>query len=557
MDVRRRVFRQLIGSLVYEDALRYTENPGWFTVDGAGVRYTFTATRRYGFDRVTLTGDPVLREHDGRVAEAESVTRFLAEVRPALTADDECLARFAHELEETLLKDTAAQAARTGVLAGAEYDVLEGAITDGHRYHPAYKSRIGFDLDDNRAHGPEFAQPIRPLWLAAHRSITDVATADGLDEGAFLAAQFGRPDDEFTLLPVHPWQWREQVQHAFADQLRTSQLRVVGEDPHAFTAQQSIRTLSCRDDPLRPYLKLALSIVNTSTSRVLAPHTVRNAPAVSDWLRRVVASDEFLRDELRLILLGEVMGTAVVPEPPAEFARHRTYGTLACIWRDSLHRHLDPGERAVPFTGLTACDLDGTPLIDSWVRALGLREWLGLLVEVAVIPLLHLLFRHGIALESHAQNMVLVHRGGIPARVALKDFHDGVRFSRDHLAEPRLCPSLADPPAHHVNANSFLETDDLGQVVDFLLDAFCFVNLGELAIFLTDHYDLDEREFWAIVRDGVRAYQKRFAELEDRFALFDVFKPRLAVEKLTTRRLLPDTEVRTHEVRNPLVESGC
>jgi siderophore synthetase component len=127
-----------------------------------------------------------------------------------------------------------------------------------------------------------------------------------------------------------------------------------------------------------------------------------------------------------------------------------------------------------------------------------------------------------------------------------------VRFARAQLAQPQLCPQLAPMPAHHQNRNSFLETDDLDLVADFLLDAFFFINIGELGIFLADAYDLPERDFWAIVSDVVAGYQRRFPELADRFALFDVRKPTIAVEKLTTRRLLPDTELRLHAVPNPL-----
>ncbi|MGH2941819.1 MAG: IucA/IucC family protein, partial [Solirubrobacteraceae bacterium] len=409
--------------------------------------------------------------------------------------------------------------------------------------------------------------PLRPLWLAARRAITEVTVSEALDEEPFLREQLGgaaldafaaaieaagEETSDFTLVPVHPWQWRETVAGAFAGRLAAGDLLVLGEDPQPFVAQQSIRTLACVDAPQRPYLKLALSIVNTSTSRVLAPHTVRNAPLVSGWLRRVAGGDPFLRDELRTVLLGEVMGSAVDPRPAADLARARSYGALACIWREPLHPRLDPGERAVPFNGLTARERDGTPLIAPWVDALGLRGWLAGVIGASAVPLVHLLCRHGIALEAHAQNMVLLHRDGVPTRVALRDFHDGVRFSRAALAEPELCPELAPPPSHHQNRNSFLETDDLDLVADFLLDAFLFVNLGELAIFLADAYDLDEREFWAIVDQTIAAYQRRFPELEERFALFDVRKPAIAVEKLAMRRLLPDTELRLHRVPNPL-----
>ena len=572
-QVRRRLMRQLLESLLYEGLLvaRATSD-GCYAVDGTdehgnAVCYLFTATRRYGFDRIRLGPQPVLRCAPGDTVEADSTTRLLSEVRHGLNADEVGVATFARELEQTLVKDALAQyvrAERGDTLHGADYDTLESAITDGHPYHPAYKSRIGFDLADNLAWGPEFAGSIHPLWLAAHRGVATVTVSAGLGEAAFLREQLGPTTVErfhqrirragadprrYALLPVHPWQWRERISHAFAALLRHRELIVLGEDPHTHLAQQSIRTLACRDVPGRAYLKLSLSIVNTSTSRVLAPHTVTNAPRISEWLAGVLAGDAYLRDELRLILLGEVLGVAVDPAPVSGLLRDDIYGALACIWRESLHRYLVPGEQAVPFTGLTSRELDGTPLVDPWVRAFGVRRWVEQLIAVAVLPLVHLLQGHGIALEAHAQNMILVHVAGRPARLAVKDFHDGVRFSRAVLADPGRCPSLAGTPAHHPNRNSFVETDDLDLVTDFLLDALCFINLGELAMLLADVYTFHEREFWAVVREAIQTYHRRFPEFASRF---DVFKPTIAVEKLTTRRLLPDTELRLHAVPNPL-----
>jgi siderophore synthetase component len=71
-------------------------------------------------------------------------------------------------------------------------------------------------------------------------------------------------------------------------------------------------------------------------------------------------------------------------------------------------------------------------------------------------------------------------------------------------------------------------------------------------MFLEDRFDLAEERFWALARRVIEAHRRRFPELAERAARFDVLAPAVSVEQLTTRRLVPDTEVRLHRVRNPL-----
>lgn len=555
--VRQRVLAQLVASLVAEDALRVERDGTSYTVRGAAT-YTFTA-REHGFGRVRVHG-PVLREGEP----ARSPTRFLDEVGALLDADPDRLPGFARELEETVLKDALAQHARPSgpIDPTAGHDALEALASDGHRYHPAYKSRLGFDVADQLAYGPEFAPDVHPVWLAVDAAIATVSPSStapvGSDPQALWTAQLagsGLTVPPGTVpVPVHPWQWREVVARAFAPELASGAIRVLGRDAHGYRPQASIRTLACAHAPELPTAKLALSITNTSTARGLAPYTVRNAARVSDWLAALVEGDPVLSGKARVIVLREVLGVSVgAGAGPLERDRE---GALSVIWRESLHAHLDPGEHAVPFPGLAARSPEGVPLVEPWIRERGARTWARELAEVAVVPLVHLLVRHGVALESHAQNMLLVHAGGRPVRVALKDFHDGVRFSRAELADPAACPPLEAPPAHHANANSFLETDDLGAVTGFLLDALCFVNLTDVAHLLAEDYGLAEADFWAEVVGAVRAHAARVPEFAARLARFDVFAPTLEVEKLTARRLHPDTEVRLRTVRNEWAVTG-
>jgi siderophore synthetase component len=528
-EVSRRVMRQLIESLVYEGVITSSG------VAGEDFAYCWTEGRRFSFDRVRVGPDPVVRiGPGGALQEAISPRRFLEEIDLVVPADPQRRQAFGVELLQTVVNDTAARRHWMGEgrrVVGAVYDDLESLVVDGHRYHPSYKSRVGFNALDNAEYGPEFGRPIRPVWVAVHR-----------DRVAWFGAPGVAPErvGEHVALPVHPWQWRRHAPTTWAPLLADGTIVPLGTDGDEYRAQQSIRSLANGTRPDHPTLKLALSIVNTSTARTLAPHTVANAPLVTGWLERIAATDPYLR-ELRPALLGERLGVVHSPE-------------LAAIWRDSLHRYLAVGEQAAPLTALTHVDATGEAFIAPWVKEYGVEPWVARLLEVVVTPVLHFLVAHGIALEAHAQNLILIHAGGQPRRLALRDFHDGVRFSAAGLADPAGRPALQATPAEHfvVNRNSYLEAERDDEVRDFAHDCLFFVNLAELAMFLEDRFDLAEERFWSLARRVIEDHRRRFPDLAARAARFDVLAPEVSVEQLTTRRLLPDTEVRLQRVRNPL-----
>jgi siderophore synthetase component len=543
---QRRVLGRLVESLVYEGAVRPQSEPGRGSRDrlrlvgrdraGDPVVYSWAARRRYSFGRLRLGPETLWRAPAGQPpGEALSPRLFLDEIATLLAAAPERRNAFAAELERTVANDAQARrhwraAARRA--AGASFDDLEGLVVEGHPYHPSYKSRLGFDAADNAAFGPEFAQPIRPVWVGLRRDLVELAAVPGL-----------RPDvvDDRVVLPVHPWQWRRHATTTWADLQASGALVAFGSGEDDYRAQQSIRSLANISCPEEATLKLALSIVNTSTARTLAPHAVANAPLITAWLQGIAARDPYLGRELRPVLLGERLGVAHSPE-------------LGAIWRESVHSYLGPGEEAAPFTALIHVDAIGEPFIAGWVKEQGVEAWTKRLLTVAVLPVLHFLVAHGIALEAHAQNLLLIHAGGRPRRLALRDFHDGVRFCAGGLAEPAARPALRPTPPEHlrVNRNSYLEAQSDEEVRDYVHDCLFFVNLAELAMFLEDRFELAEERFWALARRVVEDHRRRFPDLAGRADRFDVLAPEVAVEQLTTRRLLPDTEVRLQHVRNPL-----
>ncbi|WP_308366758.1 MULTISPECIES: IucA/IucC family protein [unclassified Microbulbifer] len=572
VQARRRVLRQLIQALIYEKTLEVSERPEGGEIlfsfsgrdrDGEALTYSCRGIRRPGFGRIRLNAEPVIRTDGAGAREADSISRFLDELRGSFTVHPEYLERFKRELESTAVKDAMAlqhSARDSRCLREGDYDDVESRLGDAHPYHPCYKSRMGFDVRDNREFGPEFSPIVRPIWLAVRKKHCAAAPCQDallptelggscLEEMRRQLVALGESPDDYRLMPVHPWQWRRVIAEEYGWDLHHRHIVVLGESGDVYRPQQSIRTLANISSPHSCYLKLALNILNTSTTRGLAEHTVVNAPAISEGLKAIAGEDEYLSGRLRTVFLGEIAALSYrSPVSPA------APGSLACIWRESLHSHLDAGESALPFSAITALDRDGVPLIDPWVRRFGARPWLEQLLQAAVTPLVHMLYAHGIALESHGQNMILLHRGGTPVRVALKDFHDGVRFLRADADRLQHFSLLRETPEEHLgnNRSSYIHAAEADDVRDFLYSAFFSMNLSELALFFSEYYALEESGFWTMTGECIARYQAEFPELEESFSRFDLFARQVAVEAHTRRRLQSEKVLRINRVDNPL-----
>nr|WP_167377988.1 IucA/IucC family protein [Pseudomonas floridensis] len=583
--VQRRVIGQLLQTLLYEAALPYTcvslnEQRHMFVValqdaEQSPVEYRCNGLLSASFELIRLDHASLERVDKNGRRSVPDLHLALAELLSPFK-DSPHLARFIQEIEQTQLKDL--QARNQGYQPAKpahqlDVDALEQHFMDAHSYHPCYKSRIGFSLADNVRYGPEFASPIAVVWLAVARPHASVGHVRSMDFPAFvreelgeqrwqtfeqkLAAQ-GKSIDDYQLMPVHPWQWDNLTVSTFFPELASGELIYLGTSADVYQAQQSIRTLANVSDPKKPYVKLSMSMTNTSSTRILARHTVLNGPIIADWLQHLIGTDSTAR-ELDFVILGEVAGVSFDYRHLPESRSAQTYGTLGAIWRESLHQYLRADEQAVPFNGLSHVENRyGTgkqsPFIDAWVRQYGLKKWTRQLLQVTVPPIIHMLYAEGIGMESHGQNIVLIVKDGWPQRIALKDFHDGVRYSPAHLARPELCPELVPLPASHarLNRNSFIITDDVDAVRDFSCDCFFFICLAEMAIFLRQHYELEEAMFWQMTAEVILAYQQAHPQHRNRYALFDVFAPTYEVEELTKRRLLGDGERRFRSVPNPL-----
>lgn len=126
---------------------------------------------------------------------------------------------------------------------------------------------------------------------------------------------------------MHPWQWENLIVSTFYPELLSGELIYLGTSDDQYKAQQSIRTLANATAKERPYVKLAMSMTNTSSTRILARHTVMNGPIITDWLQQLIASDSTAR-QLDFVILGEVAGVSFDYQHLPQSRGPQAYGTL-------------------------------------------------------------------------------------------------------------------------------------------------------------------------------------------------------------------------------------
>jgi siderophore synthetase component len=534
-DAEDRVLRQLAAALIFEGVVEST------AVDG--VRIWTLGGRSW---RCRVEDGPFGRPRVGPVDALDVSGRWApAAIEPLLDA-----LPGGDALREEVLRTVALCRWNAAHLErrprrGLPLDSLDPALDEGHPYHPSFKARTGFSDDDHRLYGPEAGGTFQLWWLAAERGRlsealpadeaafwTDAIGADAHRDLVARMAERGLDLDRHGLCPLHPWQ-RERLAEPIAGLVSGGGVYDLGQAGPHYRATQSVRTLGVAGEPTRPHVKLSLGIGVTSALRTLDPHSITVAPALSDWLARLVARDAAFADRYPLTILKEHAAVALDRAGPLG-------GEIAAIWRESPTAALRTGEAAAPFNALFAIESDGAAFVDPWLRAHGVSRWVDRLIEIAVMPVWRLLVTHGVATEAHGQNMILVHRAGWPERLILRDFHDSVEVVPGFLAEPKGFPDFAalDPAYLDAPPNRFFVMDEVEELRALVMDALFVFNLTELSGLLARRYAFPEAEFWRRVGARIARYAVEHRE-EARQAALGWNAPEIAVERLLARKLDP------------------
>ncbi|RDZ51233.1 iron transporter [Haloferax sp. Atlit-4N] len=576
-DVSRDLLTKLFEEFLYEELLdpeaRGTDGE-WtrYRLDYDGVVYRFAAQSR-PFDSYRVDPDSIERRDGDVGGEVESEdadenpngngdgegwrpatdpVQFLLDARGSLGVAPETASHLVREYNNTLVADAHIDARKADAdesLLDMPYAAVEGEM-EGHPWFTINKGRIGFGYDDYRAYAPERKTPQSLVWVAAHRDRADFRSVEGLRYESLMAQQLGEaaaefdatlragghdPDD-YYYLPVHEWQWKNTVAQLFAKDIAAGDIVPLGTGPDSYLPQQSVRTLTNLTDPEKPHVKVPIRVLNTIVYRGLPGEQARAAPRVTEYVQSIRDDDPFLRDDCELVLPGEI---ASLNYDHPEFSQlddapYQYHELLGAVWRESVEALVDDDEQVLTLSALMHEDADGTPVVSTLAERAGcsIDEWLADCFDVLLPPLLHYLYRYGMVFMPHGTNTMLVLRDGRPTRLAVKDYVDEIAVSETRLPELDRLP------------DDLYEHDDI--VHRKSPDGMCQHIVGTLFVcvlrYVADRLErregYDETRLWRQVRASIERYHERFPELEDRFELFDLFKPEYDKLCLNRNRLV-------------------
>ncbi|MPZ94658.1 MAG: IucA/IucC family siderophore biosynthesis protein [Propionibacteriales bacterium] len=517
--------------------------------DDRSVEYRFSA-RLLALDHWDVDADSIRRLRGPAELPLDALDLVL-ELRLSLGLDDRVLPVYLEEIASTLASSayklaTSSLDART--LARADFQTIEGAMTEGHPCFVANNGRLGLDAQDYLAYAPEASAPVRLIWLAVRRTRSTFSCSAGLDYDRLMGAELapatrarfartltdlGLDIDDYYLVPVHPWQWWNRLSVTFAADVARQHLVCLGHGDDSYLPQQSIRTFFNTSEPSRHYVKTALSVLNMGFLRGLSAAYMKATPAINDWVAELVAGDDVLA-RARFTVLRE---RAAVGYHPEHFEAAAAPGSpylkmLAALWRESPVPSVRPGQRLATMASLLHVDRDGSSVVGALIDESGLTAegWLRRYLDAYLVPLLHCFYAYDLVFMPHGENVILVLEDGAPVRVIMKDIAEEIVVMDASRDLPAAIERIrADIPDGEKMLSIFTD----------VFDSF----LRFLSATLEADGTMDEDAFWSTAASCVADYQVSAPRLAHRFERYDIFTERFPLSCLNRLQLRDNTQM--------------
>ncbi len=316
-----------------------------------------------------------------------------------------------------------------------DYLASEQGLWFGHPNHPAPKARLWPEHLGQQTYAPEFRARVPLHVLEVPRDGLQLR-GNGLSDEQVLAgfadqrlARSGR-----AAICLHP----VQAQLFLADPrvkalVDSGEIVDLGQKGPLASPTASMRTWYGEGRDY--FLKGSLNVRITNCVRKNAWYELDSALFIDRLFSRLQREHQ-----------ATIGGATLVSEPgalswaPADSSAedaHWFREQTGAILRENFCRHAAPQSCLMAGT-LFARNLQLRPLIHGFLQQPGARkpsddyllDWFEAYQALLLRPVLALFFNHGVVLEPHLQNAVLVHDNGWPAQLLLRDF-EGVKLTDD------------------------------------------------------------------------------------------------------------------------------
>lgn len=545
------------------------------------VKYFFEA-KLFQLDHLVINIDTLFCTLDGILQPLDAIS-LIIELRNNLEISDDLLPTYIEEIISTLYsKAFKLRHKRILVedLINADYQQIEAAMTEGHPVFIANNGRIGFDSIDYKNYSPESGEPVKLEWIAISKKTSIFSIVDDMTYDSFMLNELGEsqlsdfysiikahgfdPEDYF-LMPVHPWQWREKISRNFSPDLAKRTIIYLGNSQDLYQVQQSIRTLFNTSNPQKSYVKTALSILNMGFMRGLSPKYMQRTPKINQFIANLVKNDDFFQKR-NFHVLREIAGVGYYHGYFEQTSRsHSAYRKmLAGLWRESPFEITVRGEKLVKsehklltMAALLHRDHMGNSFIVALIKAsnLTVESWVDNFLTLYLDPLLHAFFAHDLVFMPHGENLIFIMENYNPIAIIMKDIGEEVAILNSERDSDGVMQELS------------VTVEDDKKLNYILLDVFdCIFRF--IAPMLDAGTGLKECEFWNMVANKVLSYQNNHPQFAKKYQRYNLFTPQflrtcLNRIQLNNNQQMIDLEDREKNLRfsgyidNPLYRFDC
>lgn len=546
-----------IEELFYEEVLAPTLDGEYFVLDlRDDVKYTFQA--KYGaWSNIQINANSLKKFFLEEEVIEFTLSDFFKEIQYACRLSDDTLAKFLEEGNQTIFSEIKVLENLNNLnmkeLINLNYLEID-SLLPGHPKLIMNKGRIGWSEVDIKKYSPEFNNQFQLRWIAVNNSCLETGVDKNLDLNS-LALDSISGDllsninlEEYTVFPVHPWQWDQYLKIQFLELLANKKIIDLGIVGEFFKPQVSLRTLSQINKNLSFDIKQSLSILNTSCVRGIPSKYIKTGHLISNSIDSIIADDPKLSG--RVIVLKELGALRVKHDyfDNIKDCSYRYKEFLGVVWRENVESKLKVNEQAIP-TAALFCSNDSSSFIEELIHSseLSAKEWISKYFETVVTPLYHLQLKHGFGLVSHGQNIILILENHIPSKLMIKDFHGDLRISKNSpYIETELAKYLDHLPPEYL-------------IHDLITGHFITV-LRYISRILKEKQLMDEDLFYQILGKTIKTYEssadfiinKNISLLRPSFEKILVNKVRfIEGYNETNTRLKPQLGT---EIVNPLVK---